>query len=170
MEQIKGYEGLYEIHLNGPNHQPGVWSCKYQNYRKQQKIPKGTAVKPYYIYQVSLYKNHKTKNHKVHRLVADHFILNETWAGEVDHINRNPLDNRIQNLRWFSRSFQMLNKNSKGYSWDNARNKWQIKCKRDGKGYGYRVDADTPEQELKRLALELKKEIFPDYPWETWVQ
>jgi len=166
MEQIKDYEGLYEIHLNGPNNQPGVWSVNY-GYLKQQKIKKGKK-KPYYIMEVPLCKNGKRKTKKVHRLVADHFINNPDNLPEVDHINRDSCDNRIKNLRWFPHNFQNLNTDSKGYSWDKRRNKWMIQCKRDGKVHSYRVDENTSEAELKRLGFELKKKIFPDYPWDTW--
>lgn len=36
----------------------------------------------------------------VHRLVAENFIPNPDNLPFVDHINRNTLDNRVENLRW----------------------------------------------------------------------
>jgi len=35
-----------------------------------------------------------------HRLVATHYIPNPQNKREVDHINRNKHDNRVENLRW----------------------------------------------------------------------
>ena len=35
-----------------------------------------------------------------HRLVATHYIPNPENKREVDHINRNKHDNRVENLRW----------------------------------------------------------------------
>ena len=46
----------------------------------------------------------RNKTHKVHRLVALHYIPNPENKKEVDHINRNPSDNRAENLRWATRT------------------------------------------------------------------
>ena len=46
----------------------------------------------------------------VHRLVASVFLLNPNNNPTVDHINRNKLDNHVDNLRWASRSEQAQNR------------------------------------------------------------
>ena len=43
------------------------------------------------------------KPYKVHRLVAEVFIPNPEGKKEVDHINTNRSDNRVENLRWSTR-------------------------------------------------------------------
>jgi hypothetical protein len=45
----------------------------------------------------------------VHRLVADAFLTNPENKQMVDHINGDHTDNRLVNLRWTTRSENMLN-------------------------------------------------------------
>lgn len=49
---------------------------------------------------VSLSQNGKIKKVCVHRLVAMAFIPNPENKPEIDHINTDPIDNRVCNLRW----------------------------------------------------------------------
>ena len=44
------------------------------------------------------------KDYSVHRLVAGTFLHNQDNKPQVDHINRNKTDNRVQNLRWVTRT------------------------------------------------------------------
>ncbi len=48
----------------------------------------------------------------LHRVIARQFIPNPNNLLEVDHINRIKDDNRIENLRWCSRSMNQNNKTS----------------------------------------------------------
>ena len=46
----------------------------------------------------------------VHRVVAGAFLPNPDNLPQVDHINRIRTDNRVENLRWVSRSDNMVNR------------------------------------------------------------
>ena len=59
---------------------------------------------------VSLYKNKKQYRKTIHRLVAQAFIDNLLNEECVDHINRNRLDNRIENLRWVNKKQNGINR------------------------------------------------------------
>lgn len=59
---------------------------------------------------ISLKENGKTKKqikYYVHRLIAETLIENPNNLYEIDHIDRNKLNNSVSNLRWVSRSENM---------------------------------------------------------------
>lgn len=58
---------------------------------------------------VVLYKNGKPQTFRVNRLVAQVFIPNPENKPEVDHINANKFDNRVENLRWVTHKENMNN-------------------------------------------------------------
>lgn len=59
---------------------------------------------------VTLCKNNHASTKNIHRLLAEAFILNPDNKPCVDHINRNRLDNRLENLRWVTYSENNTNK------------------------------------------------------------
>lgn len=67
---------------------------------------KGRLLKPWIInsgyYVVSLCKNSKKSNFTVHSLVANAFL--EKTNSEIDHVDRNKLNNNVSNLRWVRRA------------------------------------------------------------------
>ena len=48
--------------------------------------------------------------YQLHRILAKHFLPNPDNLPQVDHIDRNPLNNSIENLRWVSASDTMRNR------------------------------------------------------------
>lgn len=100
---IEGYEGLYEISSYG--------RVRSLNYRKKgvRKVLKCYARVGYYI-KTSLVKDGVRKYYRVHRLVAQAF-LPQPMEGQtqVEHINTDKRDNRMQNLRWVSPKGNMAN-------------------------------------------------------------
>lgn len=109
MKEIIGYEGKYAVDLAG-----NVWSL---NYRRTGKTKKLKLVKNSTGYmQVLLWKNGKYKHFLVSRLVAQAYLDGFSEDLEVDHIDRNPLNNSIQNLRVVNHQENHFNKGGKGWS------------------------------------------------------
>ena len=105
-------------------------------------------------------KNKMTKIYK-HRLVFfaynnDFDIFRKsTTENMIDHIDKNPLNNFIENLRLVTRQQNTFNTNAKGYYWDKNAKKWkaQIHLDRKSKYLGY----FETEQEAREAYLKAKK-------------
>lgn len=92
---IEGYED-YQVSNLGR-----VKSLKY----KTEKIltPRQNKIKGGYLY-VILCRDGETKSFQIHRLVARAFMPNpEDFILEINHIDRNPENNLLDNLEWCTR-------------------------------------------------------------------
>lgn len=92
-KDIKGYEGLYKISNFGK-----VWSY---HYNKNLKVLVSISRKKYKTCMFILCNNKKRKHYKTHHLVWDHFgdKKRDGHKLQVDHIDNNQLNNRIDNLQ-----------------------------------------------------------------------
>ena len=85
---LNGYESKYKITSDGR---------VYSEYL-------GDFIKPFYskggYVRVKLNYGDRSKKFMMHRLVALAFIPNPENKPQVDHINRNRSDNRVENLQW----------------------------------------------------------------------
>ena len=89
----KGYEGLYEVSNLG-----NVRSLNYHNWGIVRNL---TPVMDKYGYmRVCLCKGNKQYNELVHRMVARAFIENPSVLPQINHINEDKTDNRVENLEW----------------------------------------------------------------------
>ena len=101
-KEINGFEGLYEVSSFG----------RIKSLPRQKITPKGgrymtkeTILKGFinkgYAY-VLLHKGNKNYSRKVHRLVAQAFIPNPLEKPQVNHLDYDKTNNRVENLEWVS--------------------------------------------------------------------
>ena len=85
---IDGYEGLYKVSNYGE-----VYSV-----RKGKNLSAGKSSSGYLT--VGLCKNGKERSFRINRLVAKAFIPNPDSKAQVNHVDGNKLNNRVDNLEW----------------------------------------------------------------------
>lgn len=95
-KDIKGYNGMYQISSYGR-----VKSLKRYKVGKEH-FKKPSIGRDGYEY-IMLWKDNKFKRFPIHRLVAIAFIRNDDVKPQVDHIDTNKTNNRVENLRWVTR-------------------------------------------------------------------
>ena len=95
-EDLKGFEEEYQINRNGE-----IWSNYYG------RIMSSSNDNGYL--KICLTKDKVRKTYRVHRLLAIQYIPNPDNLPEIDHIDRNSLNNDLSNLRWCDRTINMNN-------------------------------------------------------------
>lgn len=99
-KDIEGYEGLYQISNLG-----NVKSLNYHRTGKE-RILKPAKKDNGYLF-IGLHKNRNIKYFLIHRLVASSFLPNPNKLKEINHINENKIDNRVENLEWINHKDNM---------------------------------------------------------------
>ena len=101
-KDIKDYEGLYQVSNLG-----NVRRIKFiNNIVEKEKITNLKPIKNTYL-QVVLSRNGKVKAKNIHRLVAETFIPNPKKLPQVNHKDENKYNNKIDNLEWCTRIYNM---------------------------------------------------------------
>ena len=98
-------------------------------------------------------------SHKVHRLVAQTWLpkVEDGFSDEVDHINGNRSDNRLQNLRWVHKIVNARNKHKvKGV--EKMRNKFRVRVQLGPKKFHFGTFQD--EEEAKVVAKKARSDMF----------
>ncbi len=108
---IKGYEGLYSVSDRGQiiSHSRIVSNGKWNSVRREKLLKQGKRGKGKLLYYFVILSDGKGKiEHKsVHRIVAEAFIPNPHGLEEVNHIDKNPLNNTVENLEWCTRRYNI---------------------------------------------------------------
>lgn len=79
----------------------------------------------------------------------------------VDHINRNRLDNRKENLRIATRKENARNRRYKGYNWMKREKKWRAQIKVDG--VKIHLGYFTDESEAGKAYIEAHVKYFGEF-------
>ena len=90
-KDVVGYEGLYQVSNLG----------RIKSFRGKRSKDGIMSLGENHGYKVILVPNGKSRKMLlVHRLVAQAFIPNPENKPDIDHINGDRQDNRVENLRW----------------------------------------------------------------------
>ena len=110
------------------------------------------------------------KTYRLHNLLVEAYKRKLKKDEIVDHIDNNPLNNSLDNLRIITKQENSMNRNKtkekttsiyKGVIWDKSRRKWKARIKLDGKSiYLGRYEF---EEEAALAYNKKAKEIFKEY-------
>ena len=107
---IKGWEGLYQVSNLGnvKSLERKVWCSRGRGYYMTvpEKILDGYDYGHGYLY-VELCKDGKSKFCRINRLVAQAFLENPNNLPEVNHKDENRQNNRVDNLEWCTRQYNI---------------------------------------------------------------
>lgn len=117
--------------------------------------------------------NHR--NYYAHRLAW--FLCHGEWAEEVDHINNDPSDNRIENLRASTRAKNMWNVKTtqgavpfRGVCFDKVKKKYVAQISINGRQtfIGRYVSPEAAAHAFDKVALRLRGELaITNFPKES---
>lgn len=134
-KDIPHYEGLYMISNKGRVCSlPRLKKANRTGYfTTSKRILKPILQKRVGYFTVTLYKEHEAKIYWIHRLVAMAFLPNPDNKREVDHIDTNPKNNNVENLRWATRKENCNNERTRRHISEWQKNGNCPMCKRIGK-------------------------------------
>ena len=152
--KFKDYED-YIVFMNGK-----IYSLKRNRFLKPN-LDKSTG-----YYRVELTKNKIGKKFRLHRILAICFLKNPDNLPTIDHIDINPQNNNLSNLRWSSSRLQNINKNIqksnktgvKGVCFDKSRNCYVAKYSINYKDFQKSFSANKYPN-AKQLAIDWRTKM-----------
>lgn len=107
VRDVVGYEGMYSVTDEGDV----ISNRRVIDNGRGEYVRESVVLKPGYRdggYQmVVLFKDGVGKSASVHRLVAEAFIPNPDNLPEINHKDENPANNRVENLEWCTRQYNI---------------------------------------------------------------
>lgn len=156
MLDVAGYEGHYKISSCGE-----VYSIK-RGFKKMSTPVDSGGYK-----RLGLSIKGKVTHHLVHRLVAEAFIPNPNNLPQVNHINGVKTDNRVENLEWCTRSYNVKHAFANSLSNAAGSNNPRAKITEDDVRYIRSCEGLTQESIAKQLDISrslvgqiLRKEVW----------
>ena len=120
--------------------------------------------------RIGLTKNGKQNNFYIHRLVGMAFLKNPDNKPMIDHIDENPSNNNVKNLRWATNQENQSNTGKridnksgfKGVSFDKPTNKYRAIIKINGKSkhIGLFETAEEASKAYEAKAKVIHKEFY----------
>ena len=149
-KDIKGYEGYYQVSNEGRVRSLKRTISNNGGAQELEGKTKSTRIKNSGYEITDLYKNGERKTFMIHRLVADAFIPNHDNKSQVNHIDGNKLNNRVDNLEWVCQSENVIHSyeciredksNINAVSAMNKANSKKVMCLNDGSIYNSASEA-----------------------------
>ena len=146
MKKIKGYNDYWV--------KPNVYiiSTKGKTNRILKSADDGRGYR-----KVVLSKEGKTKCLSVHRLVAEAYLDDWNPKLQVDHIDRNRINNNVDNLRMVTQRENSFNRGAKGYYYNKEKGKYMARIVSHGK-FKY-LGVYNTEEEARKAYLDAKEKI-----------
>lgn len=166
-KDIIGYEGFYKISNLGD---VKFLERKVSNRLIKEKFNKiHISKRGYYVTDLRVANIRKTLT--IHRLIAIHFIENPNNKSYVNHIDKNPLNNNIENLEWVnnmenvchSKRFKEYSSKFIGVGWDKYARKWKSQIYHNGKSIHLGNFNSEEEAYKKRIDYEVENKIINKY-------
>ena len=106
-KDVQGYEGIYQVsNLGNVKSLDREVKCKNSiRLYKGKILSQCKDDKGYYRVLLSVAGKHKSA--QIHRLVAEAFIDNKNKFPEVNHKDENPSNNRVDNLEWCEKIYNL---------------------------------------------------------------
>ena len=148
------------------DHWMDIWSWRENKSKPSywfKRKPIYTKIKNYESYTISINGNHCKLSRVIYKLYNEKWKIEEVSSdNQIDHINKNSLDNRIENLRILNKQQNAWNTNARGTYFVKQSGKWRAKLVCNGIQYYGKLRDTEPEAYEDRLILKDKYHVLPE--------